>query len=133
MVRHFEWHSSSPSFFLHILIPILLPSLFLPLLYLLHSLTNAKFRWRESLLLLFPATPILLHLLLIVRRCQGHVVTRLDHAGRVAGMVQTTLMSGPLILVSLVTAMKATVLLEDEKVDIGEMDKHFYEYGIQVS
>ena len=42
-------------------------------------------------------------------------------------------MSGPLILVSLVTAMKATVLLEDEKVDIGEMDKHFYEYGIQVS
>ena len=41
-------------------------------------------------------------------------------------------MSGPLILVSLVTAMKATVLLEDEKVGLAELNKHFYEYGIQV-
>ena len=63
--------SSQPGFFLGILLPLLLPMLLLPLLAILHSLTQGRLSYSSSLLLVLPPSPLLLHLLVLYRKLQG--------------------------------------------------------------
>jgi len=112
------------------LLPCILPCLFLPVFYLLHSLSKSKLRWQESLLLVIPPAPAAIHIRLLYLRCKGQDVSRLDLAGRLAGLAQSTCMSGPLVLMSLVAAIGKAV--EPDQVNITGLDRHFYEYGMQL-
>lgn len=125
-----EQAPSASSHLISIIIPCLLPCLFLPIFYLLHSLSKSKLPWHEALLFLIPPAPCFLHIRLLYRRFQGHDVSRLDLAGRLAGLAQSTIMSGPLVLMSLVAAIGKAV--EPDQVNVSGLDRHFYEYGMQM-
>ena len=67
-----HWRGSpQPIYSLSVLLPLLLPSLLLPLLAILHSLTRGRLSYSSSLLLLLPPSPLLLHILLLYRKLQG--------------------------------------------------------------
>jgi len=121
--------SSQPGFFLGILLPLLLPSLLLPLLAILHSLTQGRLSYSSSMLLVLPPSPLLLHLLILYRKLQGEEHHRISLASRGASLAQALLTSLPLLLLSLVTLVRGTV--GEDQVDMAMLHSHLYEHSLQ--
>ena len=123
------WRGSSPVNAVWISLSLLLPSLLLPVLAVLHSLTKGRLSYSSACLLLLPPSPICVHLLLIYRKLQGEDHRRLSRAVRAAGFVQALLTSLPLIIFSLVTMLKATI--GPEMVDMSDMHRHLFDHSLQ--
>jgi len=121
--------TSTPGYAVSILLPLILPSLSLPILAVFHSLTKGRLSYSSACLLLPPPSPILLHLLILYRKLQGEEHFKLSHAVRAAGITQALLMSFPLIVISLVSLIKATV--GDEIVDMTDMHQHLHVHSLQ--
>jgi len=121
--------SSQPGFFIGILLPLVLPSLILPLLAILHSLTQGRLSYSSSMMLIPPPSPLLLHIYILYRKLQGEEHHRLSLAARGACMAQALVTSLPLLLLSLVTLVKGTV--GEEQVDMAMLHSHLYEHSLQ--
>ena len=121
--------SPSPANAVWISLPLLLPTLLLPVLAVLHSLTKGRLSYSSACLLLLPPSPICVHLLIIYRKLQGEDHNRLSRAVRAAGFVQALLTSLPLIIFSLVTMLKATI--GPEMVDMSDMHRHLFSHSLQ--
>ena len=121
--------SPSPANAVWISLPLLLPTLLLPVLAVLHSLTKGRLSYSSACLLILPPSPICVHLLIIYRKLQGEDHRRLSRAIRAAGFVQALLTSLPLIIFSLVTMLKATI--GPEMVDMSDMHRHLFSHSLQ--
>jgi len=121
--------SSQPGFFIGILLPLILPSLILPLLAILHSLTQGRLSYSSSMMLIPPPSPLLLHIYILYRKLQGEEHHRLSLAARGACMAQALVTSLPLLLLSMVTLVKGTV--GEEQVDMAMLHSHLYEHSLQ--
>jgi len=124
------WRQTSvPTNAVWIILPLLLPSLCLPVLAVLHSLTKGRLSYSSACLLVLPPAPICLHLLIFYRKLQGEDHSRLSRAVRAAGFVQSLVTSLPLIVFSLVTMLQATV--GEERVDMSDMHRHLFSHSLQ--
>lgn len=123
--------TSTPGYALAVFLPLLLPSLLLPLLAVLHSLTRGRLSYSSSLLLVLPPSPLLLHLLLIYRKVQGEEHHRISIAARGASLAQALLTSLPLTTLALLTLVRGTV--DTEKVDMAMAHSHLFEHGLQTA
>jgi len=121
--------TSSPGYAVSILLPLLLPSLSLPVLAVLYSLTKGRLSYSSACMLLPPPSPILLHLLILYRKLQGEEHFKLSHAVRAAGFTQALLMSFPLTIIALVSLIRATV--GEEIVDMADMHRHLNMHSLQ--
>ena len=107
----------------------MLPSLCLPVLAVIHSLIRGRLSYSSACLLIFPPAPIVLHILIFYRKLQGEDHHRLSKAARTAGLVQCLVTSMPLVIVSLVTLLVATI--GPEKVDMSDMHVHLHHHSLQ--
>ena len=121
--------TSSPRNAVWIILPLLLPSLCLPVLAVLHSLTKGRLSYSSACLLVLPPSPICVHLLIFYRKLQGEDHSRLSRAVRAAGFVQALVTSLPLIVFSLVTMLQATI--GEERVDMSDMHRHLFSHSLQ--
>jgi len=121
--------TSTPGYAVCILLPLVLPCLCLPVLAVLHSLTKGRLSYSSACLLLPPPSPVLLHLLILYRKLQGEEHVKLSLAVRSAGFAQSLLMSFPLLVISLVTLVRATV--GDDLVDMTDMHRHLNMHSLQ--
>jgi len=121
--------SSSPIYCVSILVALILPSLVLPVLAILHSVTQGRLSYSSSLLLVLPPSPLLLHLLLLHRKLAGESVQRISLAARAASLGQALVCSLPLLLLSLVTLVRAMVGVE--QVDMASLHTHLYTHSLQ--
>jgi len=121
--------TSTPGYSIAVIIPLLLPSLVLPSLSILHSLFRGRLSYTSACLLIVPPAPIALHFLIFYRKLQGEDHHRLSKAVRVAGFIQSLVTSLPLIIVSLVSLLKATVGAYD--VDTSDMHRHLNYHSLQ--
>ena len=122
--------SSSPATAICILLPLLLPSLVLPVLAVLHSLVRGRLSYSSASYLLLPPAPVLLHILVFYRKLQGEDHARLSKAARTAGLVQSLVTSLPLVIVSLVTLLRASI--GAEVVDMTDLHRHLNSHSLQV-
>ena len=122
--------SSSPATAICILLPLLLPSLCLPVLAVLHSLVRGRLSYSSAGYLLLPPAPVLLHILVFYRKLQGEDHARLSKAARTAGLVQSLVTSLPLVIVSLVTLLRASI--GAEVVDMTDLHRHLNSHSLQV-
>lgn len=124
------WRTTpSPGYAVCILLPLLLPSLSLPIFAVLHSLTKGRLSYSSAGMLLPPPSPVVLHLLILYRKFQGEEHFKLSNAVRAASFTQSLLMSFPLTVLSLVTLIRATV--GDEIVDMADMHRHLNMHSLQ--
>jgi len=124
------WRTTpTPGYSVSIVLPLLLPILCLPVLSVLHSLTKGRLSYSSACMLLPPPSPVLLHLLILYRKIQGEEHVKLSLAVRSAGFAQSLLMSFPLIIISLVTLVRATV--GEELVDMTDMHRHLNMHSLQ--
>eukprot|EP00092_Neocalanus_flemingeri_P029745 GFUD01032293.1.p1 GENE.GFUD01032293.1~~GFUD01032293.1.p1 ORF type:complete len:528 (-),score=150.93 GFUD01032293.1:133-1716(-) len=121
--------TSTPGYAVSILLPLLLPSLCLPVLAVLHSLTKGRLSYSSACMLLPPPSPVLLHLLILYRKLQGEEHVKLSLAVRSAGFVQSLLMSFPLVIIALVTLVRNTV--GDDLVDMADLHRHLNMHSLQ--
>lgn len=121
--------TSSPTNAVWIILPLLLPSLCLPVLAVLHSVTRGRLSYSSTCLLLLPPSPICVHLLILYRKLQGEDHSKLSRAVRSAGFVQALVTSLPLIVFSLVTMLHATI--GEERVDMSDMHRHLFSHSLQ--
>jgi len=121
--------TSTPLYSVSICIALLIPSLCLPVLAVLYSLTKGRLSYSSAAMLFPPPSPFLLHLLILYRKLQGEEHVKLSLAVRNAGVTQALLMSFPLIVISLVTLIRATV--GDELVDMADMHRHLNMHSLQ--
>lgn len=125
-----EWRSShQPLYTIYIVIPLILPSLILPVFAIIHSLTRGRLSYTSSLLLLLPPSPMLLHLLILYRKLKGEEHHRISLASRSASLAQSIVCSFPLLIISLVSMVTATV--GTEKVDMASLHSHLYTHNLQ--
>ena len=122
--------SSSPATAICILLPLLLPSLVLPVLAVLHSLVRGRLSYSSACYLVLPPAPVLLHILVFYRKLQGEDHARLSKAARTAGLVQSLVTSLPLVIVSLVTLLRASI--GEEVVDMTDLHRHLNSHSLQV-
>ena len=121
--------TATPGYAVSITLPLLLPSLCLPVLSVLHSLLRGRLSYSSACLMILPPAPIALHFLIFYRKLQGEDHSRLSKAVRVAGFVQSLVTSLPLIILALVTMLRSTV--GEEKVDMSDMHKHMHGHSLQ--
>jgi len=125
-----QWRvGPQPIYFFSILLPLILPSIVLPLLAMLHSLVKGRLSYSSSLLLVLPPSPFLLHILLLHRKLKGEEHHRISLAARGASLTHALLSSLPLLLVSMVTMVRAAV--GKDQVDMASLHSHLYEHSLQ--
>jgi len=125
-----HWRGTeTPGLSIMIALPLLLPSLILPVLAVLHSLIRGRLSYSSACLLILPPAPIALHFLIFYRKLQGEDHSRLSKAARTAAFVQTLVTSLPLVLVSLVTLLRSSI--GDEMVDMTDLHRHLNDHSLQ--
>ena len=122
--------TTSPGYSMSILLFLLLPSLSLPLLAVFYSLTKGRLSYSSACMLLPPPSPVMLHLLILYKKLRGEEHFKLSHAVRAAGFTQALIMSCPLIIIALVSLIRATV--GEEIVDMVDMHRHLNMHSLQV-
>lgn len=128
-VVHVWRYSPKSSSLFPILLPMFLPSLTVPLLAVMHSLTRGQLSFKLSLLLMIPPSPALLHLILVYRALARVDRDRKARIVRIAGMIQACVMSLPLLIVSMNTLIMA--MFEKNSIDAGLFHRHIYENKLQ--
>lgn len=124
------WRSTTtPGYAVSIVIPIILPSISLPVLAVFHSLTKGRLSYSSASMLIPPPSPILLHFLILYRKLQGEEHFKLSHAVRSAGVSQALLMSFPLAVTALVTMIRGTV--GEEIVAMADLHRHLNTHSLQ--
>ena len=125
-----QWReTATPGLSIIIVLPLLLPSLVLPILAVLHSLIRGRLSYSSACLLILPPAPIALHFLVFFRKLQGEDHSRLSKAARTAAFVQSLVTSLPLVIVSLVTLLKSSI--GDEMVDMTDLHRHLNDHSLQ--
>ena len=125
-----HWRGTeTPGLSIVIALPLLLPSLILPVLAVLHSLIRGRLSYSSACLLILPPAPIALHFLIFYRKLQGEDHSRLSKAARTAAFVQALVTSLPLVLVSLVTLLRSSI--GDEMVDMTDLHRHLNDHSLQ--
>lgn len=122
-------NTDSPGNSIKIVLPLLLPSLILPVLAVLHSIVRGRLSYSSACLLIVPPAPIALHFMIFSRKLQGKDHAGLSDAVRTAGLVQCLVTSLPLVIISLVTMLRAAV--GEEKVDMTDLHQHLHHHSLQ--
>lgn len=130
MVLEVWRYSPKYTYFFHALVPVLLPSIVIPGLSILHTITRGRLSFKESLLFLLPPSPIALHLALVFKALSTSPgtyaeIVRQNRACRIAGIVQAFIMSFPLVILSFKTILLGS--MENNSIDAGSFHIHIYE------